>query len=155
MIVDGTQEENQGLFKREVHQADCQIKRTESYSPWASVAEGAIQELKLGFGCKMVWSKAPKQLWDHCLELESSICSHVAHNIFNQRGVVPETISLGQTADISPFAEHGWYEWVKYRDQVIPFPKDKFILKRYIGPSINVGPAITAKILKANGQIIY
>ena len=36
----------------------------------------------------MVWSKTPKQLWDHHLELESSIHLHVAYNIFNLRGEV-------------------------------------------------------------------
>ena len=60
MIVDGMQEQNQGLFKRKACQADCWIKKTEPYSPWVNKAEGAIWELKYGFGCKMVQSKAPK-----------------------------------------------------------------------------------------------
>ena len=60
MIVDSAQEQNQGLFKKKAHQADCLIKRTEPYSPWENAAEGAIRELKRGFRCKMAQSKAPE-----------------------------------------------------------------------------------------------
>ena len=29
------------------------------------------------------------------------------------------------------------------------------MLGRYLGPAIDVGPALTAKILKANGEVVY
>ena len=35
------------------------------------------------------------------------------------------------------------------------FPEDKVELGRYLGPSMNVGPALTAKLLKANGQVVH
>ena len=35
------------------------------------------------------------------------------------------------------------------------FPEDKVVLGRYLGPSINVGPALTAKLLKSNGQVMH
>ena len=38
-----------------------------------------------------------------------------------------------------------------FRDFAVTYPDDKLVLGRYLGPSIDVGPALTAKILKANG----
>ena len=57
----------------------------------------------------------------------------------------------GNTADISHIAEFGWYDWVMFRDNVPSFPDDKLILGRYLGPAIDTGSALTAKILKSNG----
>ena len=59
----------------------------------------------------------------------------------------------GETSDISPICGLEWYEWVKYRDHIAPHPEDKVKLGRYVGPSIDVGPAMSIKILKSNGQI--
>ena len=61
----------------------------------------------------------------------------------------------GETADISEFAEYGWYDWVKFRDTNVPYPEDKLVLGRYLGPSTDIGPAMTAKILKSNGQYVH
>ena len=35
------------------------------------------------------------------------------------------------------------------------FPKENVLVERYLGPVENIGPAMTAKILKANGEIVY
>ena len=35
------------------------------------------------------------------------------------------------------------------------YPDDHFELGRYLGPSIDIGPALTAKIIKENGQVLY
>jgi hypothetical protein len=61
----------------------------------------------------------------------------------------------GQTADISQFFELGWYEWCLYHDSAISFPEDKLVLGRWLGPSIDVGPAMTGKILKNNGNTCH
>jgi len=60
-------------------------------------------------------------------------------------GEVPETIMSGETSDISHFCEFEWYERVKFQDDAIQFPDDSLVLGRYLGPSIDVGPALTAK----------
>ena len=70
-------------------------------------------------------------------------------------GQVPETIVSGETADISPFAAFKWYQWIMYRDTTASFPDDKMVLGRDLGPAIDVGPAMTRKVLKSNGQTIY
>ena len=92
-----------------------------------------------------------KELWDDCLVLELYIRSNTAHDIYMLSGEVPETIMSGETSDISQFCEFEWYERVKFRDVAIQFPDDSLVLGRYLGPSIDVGPALAAKILKQNG----
>jgi hypothetical protein len=42
-----------------------------------------------------------------------------------------------------------------FRDNLPSFPDHKLILGRYLGPATNVGSALTAKILKSNGQVVY
>ena len=103
----------------------------------------------------MFQSKCPKRLWDDCLELEAFIQSNTWNGRYANQDEVPETLISGETSDISTFAEHAWYEWIMFRDTSIPFPDSKEVLGRYLGPAIDVGPAMTAKILKANGQVLY
>ncbi len=67
-------------------------------------------------------------------------------------GEVPETIMTDSTANISHICEFGWYDWVMFRDNLPTFPYNKLILGRYLGPATNVGSALTAKIIKLNGQ---
>jgi len=155
IIVDGSKEQTMGTFAKKVRQADCWLKQTEPYSPWSNAAEGVIRELKKGSGRKMVKTKTPKVLWDDCLEYESMIRSNTAHDVYELGGETPETIVSGETSDISQLCELGWYEWCKFRDVAAPFPEYKQVLGRYLGPSIDIGPAMTAKILKANGQVIH
>ena len=61
----------------------------------------------------------------------------------------------GNTADISHIAEFGWYGWVMFQDNKPFFPDDKLILSPYLlGPAIDTGSALTAKILKSNGVFV-
>jgi hypothetical protein len=48
----------------------------------------------------------------------------------------------------------GLYDWVMFRDNVPTFPDVKLTLGQYLGPTTNVGSALTAKILKSNGQTV-
>ena len=61
----------------------------------------------------------------------------------------------GETADISPFAEYKWYEWVMFRDTSVSFPEDYMVRGQDLGPAIDIGPAMSRKIIKQNGQIVY
>ena len=85
------------------------MKRTEPYTPWSNAAEAAIRELKKGVGQQMVQSKAPKRLWDDCLERYSYVRSLTAHEIYRLDGHVRKKIVSGETADLSPFATFKWY----------------------------------------------
>ena len=91
-------------------------------------------------------------LRDDCLELEAYICSNMALDIFKLDGMTPETNMSGETSDITTLCESGWYQWVYFRGTFVTFPGDKLVLGIYCGPSIDVGPALTAKILIKNEQ---
>ena len=155
IIMDNSLEQTKGKFAKKMREADCHLRQVESHSQWSNAAEGVIRELKKGAGRKMVRTKCPKRLWDDCLEMESLIRSNTAHDIFELGGETPETIVSGETSDISQLCELAWYQWCMYRDVSVAFPKDKQILGRYVGPSVDIGPAMTAKIIKANGEVIH
>jgi hypothetical protein len=155
MIMDGSKEQTLGRFKKKCQDADCRIKQTEPYSPWQNAAESAIRELKKAAGRKMVRAGAPKPFWADAIELEAYVRSNIAHNIFILQGEVPETVMSGETSDISQFCEFAFYDWIMFRDQPVAFPDDNPVLGCYLGPAIDVGPALTTKILKANGEVIY
>ena len=86
------------------------------------------------------------------MELEGYIRSNTALDNYELQGQVPETLLSGQTADISPFIEHGWYDWVKFYDTTAGYPEPREVYGRWLGPAVDVGPAMTSKVLKINGQ---
>ncbi len=153
--MDGSKEQTMGQFRTKCREAGSRVKQTEPESPWQNAAEGGIREVKRGAGRKMSRKRSPRKLWDHCLELEGYIRSHTALDQYDLQGQIPETIVSGQISDISPFIECEWYEWVKFYDQGASYPKDKEVYGRWLGPAIDIGPAMTAKILKQNGQVFY
>jgi len=154
-IVYGSKDQVHGTFRRKLKEATCPFRQTKPHSPWQNTAEVAIRELKRGAARKMSRTGSPKALWDDCLELESYIRSNTARGIFVLNGQVQETLMSRETADIGVICELGWYDWVKFRDTSETFPNDKAVLGRYLGPSIDVGPVLTAKILKMNGTVVY
>ena len=79
--------------------------------------------------------------------------SHTAHDIYKLDGHVPETVVSGETAGISPFCEFVFWDWIKFWDHGVAFPDDAMVLGKYPGPSIDVGPAMTSRVMKANGKI--
>ena len=103
----------------------------------------------------MVKSKSPRRLWDHCIELSSIVRSHMALDVYKLNGQVPETIMMGETADISFICEFSWYSWVYFNESQVQFPETKVMIGRYLGPTEpEVGSVLTAKILKCNGEVV-
>ena len=45
--------------------------------------------------------------------------SHTDLDVYMMQGEVPETVINGVTSDISQFCEHGFYDWVMFRDNPI------------------------------------
>ncbi|KAI2489517.1 hypothetical protein MHU86_25076 [Fragilaria crotonensis] len=146
LIMDGAKEQLLGQFRKKCREAGARVKQTEPHTPWSNAAESAIRELKRGVGRQMVRSKAPKRLWDHCLEREAYVRSLTAHDQYRLEGQVPETIVRGETANISALALFGWFEWVMFRDTSTTYPDDKMVLGRDLGPAIDIGPAMTRKV---------
>ena len=155
LIMDGAREQVMGEFHRKARQADCQVKQMEPYSPWQNAAEATIKELKKRTGRKMIRTSSLKVLWDDCLELEAEIRSNAASNIFELEGEVLKMVMNGEKTNITQLCEFGWYDWVYVHDNAVTYPDDKWVLCRWLGPSIRVGPALCAKLLKGNGQRVY
>ena len=68
---------------------------------------------------------------------------------------VPDTVMLGGTYDISQLCERGFYDGVMFRDEPIQYPDENTVLIRYLGPEIDVGPAMTDNIMKVNGEVVH
>ena len=94
-------------------------------------------------------------LWADCLELEVYIRSNTALKIYKLDGEVSETVMSGKTSDISQFCKLEWVECVMFQDEAALFPNDVLKLGPYLGPSRDIGPAMTAKILMDNGQVLH
>ena len=75
--------------------------------------EGEIKKQKKGFGRTLIKSRAPKRLWNDCLELESYIQSNTVYGIYKLDGEVPKTILSGETSD-SHFYEFEWFDQVMF-----------------------------------------
>ena len=56
-----------------------------------------------------------------------------------------------ETSNISQFCKLELFEWVMFQDESAPFPDDMLKLGYYLELSIDVGPAMTAKIPTENG----
>jgi hypothetical protein len=155
MVVDGAKSQVEGEFRRKLRDAGCHIKQTEPHTQSSNMCEGAVREFKKGVGRQMLRSGCPKRLWDDCIIREAYVRSHTSLDIYGLEGQVPESKIKGETVDISTIAEYAWYEWVKFRDTSAEFPVSKIQLGRDLGAAIDIGPAMTRKILKKNGMVMY
>jgi hypothetical protein len=135
--------------------AGCHIKHTEPHTQSSNMGEGGVREFKKGVGRQMLRYGCPKIFWDDCIIRDEYVRSHTSLGIFGLAGQVPESKIKGETVDISTIEEYAWYEWVKFRDTAAKFPVSKIQLGRDLGAAIDIGPAITRKILKQNGSIMY
>ena len=111
-------------------------------------------ELKHDSTRKMLKSNVPKKLWDHCLDLESRIRSATTLPRFDLDHQTPEAKMHGMSSDISGICEFEFYEWVMFNDTQTTFPENKFHFGRWLGPAVDVGSALTYRILKNNGQVV-
>ena len=82
------------------------------------------------------------------------IRSITALDIYILDGEVPETFMKVQASDISHICKFSRYQWVMFHDGPVQYPADNLVLGRYLEPARDVVPAITAKILKVNGEVV-
>ena len=64
---------------------------------------------------------------------------------------------LGKTVDISQFCDYIFYKWIMFRDkgEGVAYPNKDPVLGCFLRVAIDVGPVMTAKILKSNGELIH
>ena len=116
------------------------MKRTEPHYPWQLQVWETIRDLKKGTGTKMVQSDSFKRIWDDTLEFDFYVRSHTALDVYMLQVEVPGTLMSGGTSDISQLCEHGFYDWVMFRDEPIQYSDENPVLGRYLRPEINVAP---------------
>ena len=131
------------------------MKHLEPCTPWSKATEREVKELKKGTSDKLLQSRAPNHLWEDCLELEAFIRSNTAHEIYKIDREVPKAVMSGKTSDISQFCKLEWFKWALVGYETALFSDDMLKLGCYLGPSIDVGPAMTANILIENVQVLY
>jgi hypothetical protein len=128
MVMDGSNSQVEGEFRRKLCDAGYHIKQTEPHTQSSNMGEGAVCELKKGVGQPMICSGCPKRFWDDCIIREVYVRSHTSLDIYGLEGQVPEIKIKGETVDIPTIAEYAWYEWVKFRDTAAKFPVSKIQL---------------------------
>ena len=88
---DNAKEKVQGKFYQKLKDTKSYLKQLEPYISPSNAAEREIKKLKKGVGHKLLRSKAPKWLWDDCLELDAYIRSNTAHDIYKQDRKYPNS----------------------------------------------------------------
>ena len=63
--------------------------------------------------------------------------------------------NVWRNINISQICDFEWFKWVIFQDKIAPYLDDHFKLGRYLGPSIDVCPAMMAKILTKNSQVLH
>ena len=106
IVVDNYKEQSLGKFSSECIEADCQLVNKVNYYPYMMTDKGFIKHLKQGLSRKMLKSESPKQLWDHCIELEALIFLNTALDVYGIEGQVPKTLMIVKTADISNICKY-------------------------------------------------
>jgi hypothetical protein len=155
MVMDGAKAKVEGEIRIKLRDTGCHSKQTEPHTQSSNMGEGAVRELKKGLGRQMLRSGCPKRLWDDCIIREAYVRSHTSLYMYSLEGQVPESKIKGETVDISTIAEYDLYEWVKVRDTAAKCPVSKIQLGRDLVAAIYIGPAMTHKILKQNGSVMY
>ena len=61
----------------------------------------------------------------------------------------------GENLHISSFCELELFEWVKFGNSAVSYPNDLEVFGKYMGTSIDIGPAMTIEILKSYGQYVH
>jgi hypothetical protein len=155
MVTYGAKANFEGAFRIKLCDAGCHIKDTEPHTQSSNMGEGAVCELKKGVERQRLRSGCPKRFWYDCIIREAYLRSHTSLDIYGLEGQVPERKIKGETVDISTIAGYAWYEWIKCRDTAAKFPVSKIQLGRDLGAAIDIGPAMTRKIMKQNGSVMY
>ena len=96
-------------------------------------------------------SQEKQNAYGKLLGLESYIRSNTAHGIYKLDREVSETVMSGEAPDKLYKLE--WFKWVMIQDETAPFQDDMLKLGHYVGPSKDVGTAMTTKILSSTDQL--
>ena len=99
-------------------------------------------------------SNFPLAFWGYCVEQRAHINNLTAKNIFQIHGLNPQTALTGDEGDISNLCQFKCYDWCYFRNRTEPFPFNREVLGRIIGPAKGEGNEMAQWVLKANGNVV-
>ena len=154
LILDPSGEQTSKRVKKYCQEIGTTLRILEEHTQWANLAELYIGLMKESIRKDMRDSDSPLVFWDYCAERRARINNLTARNIFQNDGQNPTMSTLGDQGDISNLCCFQWFEWVYMREQKEPFPGQKEVLGRILGPAKNSGNEMTQWVLKSNGNIV-
>jgi hypothetical protein len=97
-----------------------------------------------------------KALLGQCHQAQSlRLHKHGSQHLFPARRRARDHDVWQEVRYISQLCKFAFFDWVMFCNEPIASPDNNPVLNQYLGPVINVGPALTARILKANGEAVY
>ena len=122
MIVDNSKEQYLGEFISKCGEFEYNLVNSKPYLTWSQMSEGCIQELNRVSSRQYINVDFLKRMWNHCIELQALICSHIAHSNYELDCEVKKNCMTGQIADIGNICQYSWFEQVMFCDQPITYP---------------------------------
>ena len=153
IICDFSGEQNSEEVRKFLSDIGTTLRALEEGTPWSNKAELYIGLLKEGVRKDMREANCPLVFWDYCIERRARINNLTVKDSFKLQAQNPQAAVLGDDGDISSLCQHGFYDWVYYRDQTATFPFNKEVLGRVLGPSEH-GNQMCQMVLKANGRVV-
>ena len=139
IVSDSSGEQKSKEVKKFLNDIGTTLRLLEEGTPWANKAELYIGLMKEAVRKDMKSSDAPLALWDYCLERRARINNMTAKHLFSLHGSNTHTDLLHEEGDISNLCQFDFYEWGYSRDHKAPFPHNREILCRILGPAAGEG----------------
>jgi hypothetical protein len=138
-------------FQRQIKKHDITSRQSEAHLHNQSPAEGVVREVRRKWYRVMFRKRVPKIFWDYGMRW---VCETMSRTYLRDQrvdGGVPMTKVTGETVDISPYLEFGFYDRVWYRDNAglgLQMPG------RWLGVATNIGSMMCYHILQENGRVV-
>ena len=111
LIVDANWDTKYIKVKRLCDQVGTIIKILEKVTPWENIVELYIGLLKEAVRKDMHALHSPMALWDYEIERHPLIHNTIPRPLFQNNGVNPHKVNLGEPKDIRNLCVYGWCEW--------------------------------------------
>ena len=152
LVTDGAKEENSGEWEETQKKFRIRQHTTEPYSQWQNRAEYDIGELKRMMSHHRRQTNCPKRLWCYLGKWCAAIKRLTARQGTSDCRV-PSELRLGDTPDISEYAQFDWYQYVWFI-QPAGDHLDRKVLARFVGVASNVGSLMTFWCLPGSCDIV-
>jgi hypothetical protein len=130
------------------------MKVTHPYSPWRSLTEASIRELKKSVRQTLRRTQSPARLWSLCTAWCAAIRQLTSCSIPQLYGRTSTEFVEGSTPDISAYSMFDWYQPVFYYSPTAQFPAQRKAIGRWIGVAQNSTDEMSYLILAKIGRIV-